>query len=167
MVKKFSSFVVLIGIGLVLMTAGWQNYKIMKGNPKFRIMPMKDLVTAPLESPIWVEIKGIPKAGSLVTKKKSRYLLFIDDESKWAISVKLSKKSSLNQQTKKIKVVGMVSPLELSISIPTYKSLPDIKIANLVLEENMSPPGKWSSYGLIILGFLFVMVPYKGKVKKS
>lgn len=167
MAKSFFSLVVFVGIGLVLITFGWQNYKIMVDNPQIRIMPMKELVTASLESPIWVEIKGIPKAGSLVTKNKLRYLLFVDYESKWAISVKLSKNSSLNQRTEEITVVGMVSPLELSTSIPTYKSLSDIKIANLVLEENMSPPGKWLSYGLIILGFLFVMVPYKGKVKKS
>ena len=166
MVKNFLPLVVCIGIGLVLITNGCQNYKIMKENSQIRIMPIKELVTASLEIPLWVEIKGIPKADSLVTKNKMRYLLLMDTESKTALYVKLSKNSTINQQIGEITVAGMVGPLEASTSMPTNETIPDIKILNAVLEENVSAPGKWSSYGLIILGFLFVTVPYK-PLKKS
>ncbi|MCP4662968.1 MAG: hypothetical protein GY856_46855 [bacterium] len=148
-----------IWIGSSLMMAGCQNHKIAAANEEIHQIALKEVVTTPPEIPQWVEIEGIPIAGSLVTEKSSRYLLLMDPEGEMAAFVKLEDDSPLPVVRGETIVRGMASPSEAAAGWPRKELPPEVKVANLVIVENKTPPGWWATVGLLILGFFIIGGP--------
>ena len=161
--RSFLSLFIFCAIGLAMTTKGCGNNNIKKNNTEIRTMSITELVAASPKKPLWIKTKGTPK---VVIKDNSSYLLLLELDGKTAIFLKTSDNSPLQQQSGEITVMGMVGPRDATKPIAIHESLPDVKISTLVLDENESPPGFWSTYGLMFLGFFLITVPFKPKGKE-
>lgn len=147
-------------IGSALIMAGCRNYKIGEENKQAQKVDLKEVVTAPPENPKWVEVKGVPITGSEVTEDKAVYVILMDAESKMATFVRLASGSTLaGQSGQELTIRGMAEQFEKAASMPKNNVPPDVKVGNLVIAENDTPPGWWSSWGLMILGFIIIGGP--------
>lgn len=151
----------LIGAPLTLIAA--QNIKIKNANPEIKKVALKDLVTSPPETALWVEVSGVPVEGSYV--KKLGYILLQDPENKVAVYVFLGTAPPLSSESAEPLIIrGMIdqSPYGMPALIkdlPENNLSPDVKVATLFLEKDSTPPGWFACWGLMMLGMAILATP--------
>ena len=145
---------VCILIGSSLMWGGYENLTIANNNQQVHPTTLTELATRPPEKASWVKINGLPIAGSYIKKGDNEYVLFLDSESKLATFVKLAKNSSLtNQVQDSVTLLGMAKPFAEATTLVKNNIPQDVRVANLVIAENETPPDWWTTWGLMIVGF--------------
>jgi len=150
-----------IWIGCSLIYGGCQYYKTAEENKEINKISLKELVTSPPEKTKWVELRGTPLKDSNVIEGKVEYLLFMDTETNIAIFVSIDNNSSLKKKYgQKVLLKGMAYPFDKPASF-SIKNVPaGMRISNLVVKENDTPPGWFLSWGLMILG-LMIFPPWE------
>ena len=152
--------------GGALVFFGYDNIKSRSANKEIHRVSLAELpklVNLPADPPRWVEVSGVPVEGSHGTLYTVGFVLLHDPESKVAIHVMLNEDSPLLAGGGERRVVrGMVTAVgEGTISLPTHNAPPDVKVANLLLSEDDTPPGLLSSWGFVVLGvFLSLAAPF-------
>lgn len=149
----------VIGAPLTLIAA--QNIKIKNANPEIRKVALKDLVTSPPETALWVEVSGVPVEGSYVNELG--YMLLRDPENKVAVYVFVGKAPLSSKNDETLVIRGMIDKTLMGVPVPKdpprNNVSPDVEVAPLFLEKDSSPPGWFASWGLMMLGIAILAVP--------
>jgi hypothetical protein len=150
------------------MASGCDNIKLRDANSEIHKVALKDIVTSPPEKGLWAEVSGALVDQSYVMEDKAGYVLLSDPESKMAIFVKVVENSTLLSKSNEKRVVrGMIKTFEGAAKLPKKNVPADLKVANLVLEEDETPPSWLASWGLLILGFIIIGGPSGSRVSRS
>lgn len=156
-----------IWIGFALIYGGCHNFNVVQDNKEVSRISIKELVSAPPEKEKWVEVKGVGIKGSLINEGNTRYLLIMDPETKMAVFVASGEDSSLGlRYGKELTVNGMAKPFDKPASFSRKKIPADVKVANLVIRENATPPGWFLSWGLVVIG-LMILPPWEKAGEKQ
>ncbi len=150
------AMILSVVFGTPLAFIGMRNFTIRKANPEIKKVALKDLVTSQPETPLWVEVSGVPVDGSYV--KDLGYMLLRDPKEKMAVYLSLPVEapplSSKNNEPLVIR--GMISKASEGTLLPMPNLVlpnvpPDVKVIPLLLEKDHSPPSWFASWGLIML----------------
>lgn len=165
----FAMLVCLL-VGAPLSYIGYYNIRARQANPEIRRASLGELVNTRAETPLWVEVSGVPVEGSRMTLYGVDLMLLLDPESKVAVYVMPDKESPLLNGGDERRVVrGMLitdmedfklsDELEEKFTQAKRNVPPDVKVSNLTLGEGDSPPGWLASWGLGVLGAFILLIP--------
>ena len=101
--------------------------------------------------PICRELRAID--GSQFSTNDARLLVLLDGATKDAVYVEYATNSPLSAASNTMVVVdGMAVTLAPEINLHKKNVPSDVRVSNILVHENMTPPGWVSTWGLMILG---------------
>ncbi len=147
-------------IAFAFFRSGCINYNIRSANKQVTKISAKELLAKPPERTLWVEIEGHAVTQSRLEQDKEQLVVFADTEGSSAVVVKTAKGSTLTAHDKPRTLRGMTVPKDKSSKPPPQFNVPaECRVANLVIDENATPPGWFGTWGLMIIGaFAFMAI---------
>lgn len=157
--EKFFSVIICLGLALLFLkmsNTGASNIKVIKENEHIREISLKQLALhESLEVKKWVKIQGKP---IINLSSKKDYIILADFDNGLGIFVKRANSKINLEQSNIVTIKGLAKEVEKAPIDVKNEELQKIKVANVVIDENSSPPGWWGSWGKAIIGlFLFLI----------
>lgn len=162
-------------VGAPLSLLGYFNIRTRAANNEVRKMSLGEAASTRADTPLWVEVSGVPVEGSHFTMYDVPFMLLLDPEGKVAVYVMPEKDSPLLSGGGERRVVrGMLVTYAADVEVPkefeeelsrVRRSVPPgVKMSNVSIGEGKSPPGWLASWGLGALGAFILLIPVGAKM---
>jgi len=156
--EKLFSVIVFLGLAFLFLkmsNSGIHNVKVANENKEIREISLKRLaLDESLEVEKWVKIQGNPIT-NVSTKKE--YIILADLHNKIGLFVKVANANINHEKSDTLTIKGMAKEVEQAPIQFKNELIQDLKIANVVIEENNTPPGWWGSWGKTIFNFFLLL----------